>query len=208
MLGWRERLPRLGVLGALLLAHIGVIAMIAVISRKPLPVVQLPQSLIVDLITEQAESEKWSPPLPQPVLTTVSLPAPDVPLIDIPLVVEPIAAAPAPSSAITDVVAAPPKAERGAPQTVSTVEYVREPMPRYPPQSRKLREQGLVMLRVIIDERGAASQVDIERSSGYARLDQAAREAVLRASFRPYNEGGIPQPALVLIPIEFSLSRS
>lgn len=181
--------------------------MIAVISRKPPPVVQLPQSLVVDLITEQADPEEWSPPPPQPVLASISLPAPDVPLIDVP-VVEPIAAAPASSSAITDVVAPPPKAERGAPKAVSTVEYVREPIPRYPPQSRKLREQGLVMLRVIIDERGAASQVDIEHSSGYARLDQAAREAVLRASFRPYNEGGIPQPAQVLIPIEFSLSRS
>src|SRR5690606_14120759 len=111
---------------------------------------------------------------------------------------------PAPQMAAT--VASTP--EPSAPKLITSVEYVREPVPRYPPQSRKLREQGLVMLRVLIDEKGAACSIEIESSSGYARLDRAAREAVARATFRPYVEDGEPRRAVVLIPIEFYLNRS
>jgi protein TonB len=115
------------------------------------------------------------------------------------------------SGAITiPIQASPPlvqQQDRGAPKLVSAVEYVREPSPRYPPQSRRLREQGLVVLRVVIDEQGVASSIEIETSSGHARLDDAARDAVLRAAFRPYVEDGAPRRALVLIPIEFALNR-
>jgi len=137
---------------------------------------------------------------PQPIVNV-----PDLPLIEIPN------DAPASARAITIPVAPPPVAaqqeDKSVPKLVSAVEYVREPVPRYPPQSRRLREQGLVVLRVVIDERGAASSIEIETSSGHSRLDDAAREAVLRAAFRPYVEDGEPRRALVLIPIEFALNR-
>jgi periplasmic protein TonB len=137
---------------------------------------------------------------PQPIVN-----APELPLIEIPN------EAPASAHAITIPVAPPPAAapqeDRSLPKLVSAVEYVREPVPRYPPQSRRLREQGLVVLKVVIDEHGAASSIEIETSSGHARLDAAAREAVLHAAFRPYVEDGEPRRALVLIPIEFSLNR-
>jgi periplasmic protein TonB len=91
------------------------------------------------------------------------------------------------------------------------VEYVREPVPRYPSQSRKQHEQGLVMLCVIIDERGIASQIDVERSSGCARLDQAARDGVLPASFRRVWLSMLMRRGVrcwCSSPIEFSLSRA
>jgi protein TonB len=94
------------------------------------------------------------------------------------------------------------------PKLISAVEYVREPTPRYPPQSRRLREQGLVVLRVLIDEKGQACDIEIESSSGYVRLDHAAKDAVARAAFRPYVEDGAPRRAHVLIPIEFSLNST
>jgi periplasmic protein TonB len=127
-------------------------------------------------------------------------------VIELPAVVEPSERAiTIPVRAAVAVVASE---DRSAPKLISTVEYLREPVPRYPPQSRKLREQGLVMLKVLIDERGNACEIEIESSSGHARLDHAAREAVSRAAFRPYVEDGSPRRALVLIPIEFSLNRS
>ena len=151
--------------------------------------------------TRPRELPQVSVVTPQPMV-----PVPDLPLIEIPI------DAPAASRAITvPVRVAPPPAsqaeDRSTPKLVSTVEYVREPSPRYPPQSRRLREQGLVVLRVVIDERGEASSIEIETSSGHARLDDAARDAVLRAAFRPYVEDGAPRRALVLIPIEFALNR-
>lgn len=145
-------------------------------------------------------------PLPQVSVVTPQpiVDAPQLPLIEIPNEA-PLA------RAITIPVAPPPAAapqeDRSVPKLVSAVEYVREPVPRYPPQSRRLREQGLVVLRVVIDEHGTASSIEIETSSGHARLDDAAREAVLRAAFRPYVEDGEPRRALVLIPIEFALNR-
>jgi periplasmic protein TonB len=156
---------------------------------------------------EQAESPpRWEPPRVSVVSPAVVTQAPQMPLIDIPAAQTPA------ERAITIAVQPPPPAsataERSTPKLVSAVEYVRQPIPRYPPQSRRLREQGVVVLRVEIDEQGTACSIEIETSSGHARLDEAAREAVARAAFRPYMEGGTPRRALVLIPIEFSLNRS
>jgi periplasmic protein TonB len=61
-----------------------------------------------------------------------------------------------------------------------------------------------VLLRVLVDALGRPAQVQLERSSGYARLDEAARAAVQKALFRPYELNGVAQPAQVLIPIEFT----
>jgi protein TonB len=166
-------------------------------------VAQVP--LVVTFVS-QAEPAPQRP-LPQVAVVTPQplMQVPDLPQIDIPN------DAPAAPRAITipmQAAAPPAQAEdRSTPKLVSTVEYVREPSPRYPPQSRRLREQGLVVLRVVIDERGEASSIEIETSSGHARLDDAARDAVLRAAFRPYVEDGEPRRALVLIPIEFALNR-
>lgn len=151
--------------------------------------------------TPRRELPKVSVVTPQPIVQM-----PDLPLIEIP-----IDARPAARAITVPVQAALPPAQqaedRSTPKLVSVVEYVREPSPRYPPQSRRLREQGVVVLRVVIDERGEASSIEIETSSGHARLDDAARAAVLRAAFRPYVEDGEPRRALVLIPIEFALNR-
>lgn len=96
----------------------------------------------------------------------------------------------------------------GVPELVSEVEYLEPPRPGYPSVSRRLREQGLVVLRVLVDERGRAELLHVHRSSGHARLDQAALEAVQRAEFRPYVANGLVQRVYVLVPIEFALSRS
>jgi protein TonB len=87
---------------------------------------------------------------------------------------------------------------------VTDVAYVEAPQPRYPPESRRSGEEGLVVLRVLINELGRAARIDIERSSGHQRLDEAARAAVQRALFRPYVENGVARMALATIPIEFT----
>ena len=91
-----------------------------------------------------------------------------------------------------------------APTLVESVEYVRAPAPVYPAESRRRRERGTCLLRVMVDTSGRPAQIQVERSSGYDRLDSAAREAVEKALFHPYEVNGIAQPAQVLIPIEFT----
>jgi periplasmic protein TonB len=165
----------------------------------------LPAPLTVRLIAQPQEPAVEKPIEVKTLAPNITVEPPDV-VIELPALVEPSERAiTIPVHAAMPVVS---NEDRTAPKLVSTVEYLREPMPRYPAQSRKLREQGLVMLRVMIDERGVACSIEVESSSGHARLDLAAREAVSRAAFKPYVEDGTPRRAMVLIPIEFSLNRT
>ncbi|MEP7042818.1 MAG: energy transducer TonB [Dokdonella sp.] len=79
--------------------------------------------------------------------------------------------------------------------------------PAYPIASVRAREQGTVILRVLVGVDGSVREVEIERSSGHSKLDAAAREAVLRGRFRPVMRDGAAVPAWGLVPIEFHLDR-
>jgi len=83
--------------------------------------------------------------------------------------------------------------------------YFSNPEPEYPPQSRRLREQGLVKLRVHVTVQGRADEVTLYKSSGYKRLDTAAINAVWRWQFRPAQRAGAPVAAWVVVPIRFEL---
>lgn len=66
-------------------------------------------------------------------------------------------------------------------------------------------EEGKVMLRVLVNDRGRPEKVDVQKSSGFARLDEAARQAAMRAMFKPHLEDGKPVAVYALIPINFSI---
>jgi protein TonB len=83
--------------------------------------------------------------------------------------------------------------------------YLNNPPPAYPPLSRRLGETGKVTLRVLVQADGTAGAVEIYRSSGYARLDQAAQQAVQRWRFVPGKRNGEPQAMWFLVPIQFVL---
>lgn len=191
--------------GAIVLVHAAAILGLLLVGPKPeSAAAQLP--VAVRFISEPVAQARWQLPQVRTVAPDIVAQMPDAPLVEIPV-------SPASNRAITmpvqaRVSAQTKSADRSVPKLIASVEYLREPAPRYPPQSRKLREQGLVVLRVLIDERGTACSIEVENSSGHARLDLAAREAVARAAFRPYIEDGLPRRAVVLIPIEFSLNRS
>jgi protein TonB len=158
--------------------------------------------LQVALISEvQERPQEWQPPAPKMMSLPVNLPPPEIEIQTEPPMAVNAITQPAPAPAPPTPVAPPTEAKM-----ISEVAYLQPPSPRYPPESRRSREQGLVSLRVLIDEAGRARDVKVERSSGFPRLDEAARLAVSRAVFKPYVEGGTPHPAIVIIPIEFSLN--
>ncbi|MBI5271836.1 MAG: energy transducer TonB, partial [Burkholderiales bacterium] len=105
--------------------------------------------------------------------------------------------------------AAPAPAAPPAPRLVpiSAVSYLEPPQPVYPRASRRLREQGEVLLRVEVGADGRASQVRVHRSSGSPRLDEAALVAVRAARFRPYAENGVPLAVWTTVPIAFELEN-
>jgi protein TonB len=86
--------------------------------------------------------------------------------------------------------------------------YLNNPAPVYPNMSRRLREIGVVQLRVRVSTGGQPLEIQLAGSSGYARLDDAARAAVQKWKFVPAMRGGNPVEAWVIVPVEFSLTRS
>lgn len=100
----------------------------------------------------------------------------------------------------------PQAADPDRPRVVGRVDYLgKRPAPVYPRLSERRGEQGRVVLRVLISPRGTVADVKIQHSSGYARLDEAAVQAVRQARFQPYTENGIAYPARVDIPFDFVL---
>ena len=114
----------------------------------------------------------------------------------------------APPPVVTTTAIADPGPSVVAPPVVESVEYVRAPAPVYPVESSRRRERGTVLLRVLVDALGRPAQIQLERSSGYSRLDDAARAAVEKALFRPHEVNGVPQAAQVFIPVEFTRRAS
>ncbi len=157
--------------------------------QKPEPPQELPKPKPV--VKQPVKTE----PKPQPLLT-ISEPAP-VPSAIVtpppapPQPVEPIAAKPQPPATVI-----PPQ---------FNADYLNNPAPQYPTVSRRLGEEGRVMLRVFVDDRGLPARVEMRSSSGHERLDSVALETVKQWKFVPARRGDQAISAWVLVPISFSL---
>lgn len=84
-------------------------------------------------------------------------------------------------------------------------DYLDNPAPSYPPLSTRAREEGRVLLHVLVEASGLAARVEVRTSSGFERLDRSAMAAVKRWKFVPAKQGSEPVAAWVLVPIVFSL---
>jgi periplasmic protein TonB len=109
----------------------------------------------------------------------------------------------------------------GPPQTVETtqdtvasgpplpgvrLEYADAPPPAYPRDALRDGAEGTVLLQVLVDIDGRPLRVDVQRSSGDRRLDQAARKQVLQHwRFRPAMKDGHAMQAIGLVPVDFHL---
>jgi protein TonB len=83
--------------------------------------------------------------------------------------------------------------------------YLNNPPPPYPPISRRLGEQGEVVLRAFIEADGTASRVELLRSSGFDRLDRAALTAAKDWRYRPGTRAGRPEAMWFKLPVVFEL---
>ncbi|MCO6433463.1 energy transducer TonB [Nitrosomonas nitrosa] len=80
-------------------------------------------------------------------------------------------------------------------------------MPSYPHISRQLGEQGELMLRLELDEKGIVQKVQIVNGSGYDRLDEAAIAAVKTWRCTPPVQNGQPARVIALQPFYFVLKN-
>lgn len=120
------------------------------------------------------------------------------PAVAVPLPVT--APAPLPQAAAAPLPAPPP----AAPVDLSATMIDARP-PGYPAASRRLREQGTVVLRVVVARDGRVATVALARSSGYDRLDDAALAAVRRWRWSPVTRDGETVEVVGTVRIPFVL---
>lgn len=124
----------------------------------------------------------WVPPVETPVTAP---PAPTA--------VTAVTSTPTPPAPAAPAAAAGPKTD--AVRTAAVVNAAQCEKPDYPSASRRLEEEGTVHLRFLVGVDGKVIQAEVEKSSGYKRLDEAARAGLSRCQFRPATVDGKPEQA-------------
>ena len=163
----------------------------------PTPKVEpVPPTPPTPTVQKKAVAKAPVKPAPQPLAIQDPTPSPNAPtgVVTPPLPPAPVAVAP---------VAPPAPAAVQLPS--SDADYLQNPKPPYPPISRRLGEQGKVLLRVLIGVDGQPKKAEIRKSSGFDRLDQAAMTAAMRWRYVPGKRGGVPEEMWSEVPINFVL---
>lgn len=201
--------PRLSLRTVVVVAavHVALLGMLATLNVVPVPAAI--STLMVDIIHAQTPAPAEPvPPKPVPAVQKAVPPRTTKPLP------QPLVASPSDSAASSvemPVTREPAPPAPPAPATVSQprfdADYLSNPAPTYPPLSRRLGEEGKVVLRVHVEPNGRPSQIELKSTSGSPRLDQAAQDAVWRWKFVPARRGDEAIAAWVLVPIVFNLKN-
>ncbi len=155
-------------------------------------------------------------PVPPPLLKPETPPIKTPPQSPAPTVVEPAVVAPANTNAIAVASPPPAPANTSAPaspaatavaapkpaapaRTTANVNMAQCEKPEYPSASRRMEEEGTVALRFLVGIDGKIVQSEIEKSSGYKRLDEAARTGLSKCQFKPATVDGKPEQAWTTI---------
>jgi len=147
---------------------------------------------------------------PKPPVESRTLPEPQ-PAVDTPAPVaepsEPVAAPTRPQPTPAPAAATRSSPAPAAPVTAARFDaaYLNNPPPTYPRVSRRMREEGRVLLRVLVTSDGTPGRIELSESSGSSRLDQAAEAAVASWRFVPARQGERAIDAWVIVPIVFKL---
>lgn len=158
--------------------------------------------------------ERTPRPSPRPPQKSVAAPpAPEAPLsvvtpepAAVPVPAPPPSAA-APATAAESGAGAPAGAAgTGKVELPSSgASYLQNPAPVYPTISKRLGEQGKVIVRVLIGKDGLPQRAELKRSSGFDRLDRAALDYVMKCRYVPGKVGGEPQAMWYEAPVNFVL---
>lgn len=209
---------------AIVAAHAGLLGWFLLQPGSSVPTVE--RLVQVSFVVAAPAAMVAPAPPPPPPVQPVAKPAPTVvatraPPVDTALRVppEPPRQAPAPQPEVpppqlpvtTSAAVATPAAANVAVTTVPPdfrAAYLNNPGPRYPNASRRRREEGTVVLKVLVSADGEPEQVLLEQSSGHDALDEAALGVVRdHWKFEPAREHDVPVPAWVAVPMQFSLKN-
>lgn len=151
-----------------------------------------------------AAPPKSAPPPKTPPPAYV--PPPDTPVVSAPpnaiaavsATPPPTTPSPAPAAAPAAVSTTPARASAPV-RTAAGVNMGQCDKPEYPSASRRMEEEGTVGLRFLVGVDGKVIQSEVEKSSGYKRLDEAARAGLSKCQFRPAMVDGQPEQAWTTI---------
>lgn len=147
---------------------------------------------------------------PQP-RTEVLAPPPKVNVAPNPPPIQAAAEAPtdpAPPAAVAPNPAPPAPAGGAGPVKVANIvsNLLNGPKPKYPKSSRSKREEGTVVLRVVVGPDGRVADIQVHRSSGFAALDEAALVTVRTWRWSPTMRDGRAVSITGLVQIPFGLT--
>ncbi len=143
---------------------------------------------------------KPTPPVPQtqapPQILAVEAPTP-APIAPATVQVAPAAPVLPPSVPVAAVASpAPVPVPVPAPvvkvQPSTDADDLYNPNQRYPRMSFSMGEQGTVMVRILIGAKGLPLKAELQKTSGFERLDQAALEYVMQSRYKPGTLNGVP----------------
>ncbi len=77
----------------------------------------------------------------------------------------------------------------------------------YPPESKRLGEQGTCLVRITVTAQGEIRDVTLTKSAGYPRLDQACVDGFKGARMRPAIRDGKPVTLTKEIPVKWTLNE-
>lgn len=172
------------------------------------PKVETPPPAPVEPVDEPEPvlTQQVAPPPPPPIPKEKPKPQPKPQTAKVPV-----------AEAKTESVAEASKAAASAPSMSLPMEqkplvraeadYLNNPKPSYPRLSKRMGEQGEVRLRVLVAVDGHVASVQLSRSSGFERLDEAALESVKQWRFKPATQGGEPLETWVEVPVKFVLEN-
>lgn len=215
-LPYSARLSRASLAGVVI-AHAGLLAALLFVADTPTPIVP-PQPITVSLIEPKVKEPDPLPkaePRPQPPKPLVKpSPPPPVLIAEKPLPTpQPVVEAPKSDPEPVTEVSPPPApivtdASKPAPPPIPPrpADYLNNPKPSYPALSKRMREEGVVRLNILVNPDGSVARLEIAKSSGYPRLDESALKTVQSSwKFEPARQAGKPVAAWVIVPIQFTL---
>ena len=205
--------PNIAAIAAILLVHAALIGAVLQ-ARSQVQKAQEARLTVVNLTSAPPPPAAEAPPpppatpqvvAPPPIVRTPTATPPAIQTTPDPVPV----AAPVPVAMIAPAPAPVPAAPPAPPSLIQAgdlgTQMVSGKPPRYPIESRRKREQGTVVLALTPGIDGTVESIAINRSSGHARLDTAARDAVRGWRWQPTIRGGQPVRVRGIVEIPFIL---
>ena len=214
---------------AVVVIHAVLLGVAMTARNEPLPRPIEAQSITAQLISETPQPAPQpvaieSPPPPKPIPKPVPKPQPKpkvkpkvepkptpMPVTEAPSQIA--APAPDPTPPAPPQPAPPPAApaigkpsmEIAAPKNVARLSC-NIAQPDYPAMAKRRGETGTALVRLTVGIGGKIDKVELTKSSGSARLDDAALQAARDSACSPYKENGVAIRATAVQPFVFNLN--